>query len=107
MASEPACIDGGDEEVRTLDLTDANRTLYQLSYAPTSETLYDIIALVPCFVKYDLLIRQQTSSHIPLPVYWPAAYYHNIIALYDLSQAHKAPPHLLLTGTTLFITNMT
>ena len=26
--------DGGDEEDRTLDLTDANRTLSQLSYAP-------------------------------------------------------------------------
>ena len=26
---------GGDEEDRTLDLTDANRTLSQLSYAPT------------------------------------------------------------------------
>ena len=26
---------GGDEEIRTLDLTDANRTLSQLSYAPT------------------------------------------------------------------------
>ncbi len=27
---------GGDEEDRTLDLTDANRTLSQLSYAPIS-----------------------------------------------------------------------
>ena len=27
-------IIGGDEEDRTLDLTDANRTLSQLSYAP-------------------------------------------------------------------------
>ena len=27
---------GGDEEDRTLDLTDANRTLSQLSYAPMS-----------------------------------------------------------------------
>ena len=27
-------IFGGDEEDRTLDLTDANRTLSQLSYAP-------------------------------------------------------------------------
>ena len=25
---------GGDGEIRTLDLSDANRTLYQLSYAP-------------------------------------------------------------------------
>ena len=29
----PVCF-GGDEEDRTLDLTDANRTLSQLSYAP-------------------------------------------------------------------------
>jgi hypothetical protein len=27
---------GGDEEDRTLDLTDANRTLSQLSYVPTT-----------------------------------------------------------------------
>ena len=27
---------GGDEEDRTLDLTDANRTLSQLSYGPVS-----------------------------------------------------------------------
>ena len=27
-------LSGGDEEDRTLDLTDANRTLSQLSYAP-------------------------------------------------------------------------
>ena len=30
---------GGDEEDRTLDLTDANRTLSQLSYAPARERL--------------------------------------------------------------------
>ncbi len=30
----PRSIFGGDEEDRTLDLTDANRTLSQLSYAP-------------------------------------------------------------------------
>ena len=29
-----AAFHGGDEEDRTLDLTDANRTLSQLSYAP-------------------------------------------------------------------------
>ncbi len=29
-----AVLFGGDEEDRTLDLTDANRTLSQLSYAP-------------------------------------------------------------------------
>ena len=27
-------MDGGDEGIRTLDLSDANRTLSQLSYAP-------------------------------------------------------------------------
>ena len=40
------CFSGGDEEDRTLDLTDANRTLSQLSYAPTfavSLTANDII----------------------------------------------------------------
>ncbi len=38
---------GGDEEDRTLDLTDANRTLSQLSYVPTTELLskYTTIAL--------------------------------------------------------------
>ena len=30
---------GGDEEDRTLDLTDANRTLSQLSYAPICSQL--------------------------------------------------------------------
>ena len=30
-------FDGGDEEDRTLDLTDANRTLSQLSYIPTKD----------------------------------------------------------------------
>ena len=29
-------IIGGDGGIRTLDLTDANRTLSQLSYAPTA-----------------------------------------------------------------------
>ncbi len=34
---------GGDEEDRTLDLTDANRTLSQLSYAP-----------IPCpFIRHE------------------------------------------------------
>ena len=31
---------GGDEEDRTLDLTDANRTLSQLSYAPELHFMY-------------------------------------------------------------------
>ena len=33
---------GGDEEDRTLDLTDANRTLSQLSYAPKYEIVVGI-----------------------------------------------------------------
>ena len=33
---------GGDEEDRTLDLTDANRTLSQLSYAPICITVYTL-----------------------------------------------------------------
>ena len=32
---------GGDEEDRTLDLTDANRTLSQLSYAPKLFNLFN------------------------------------------------------------------
>ena len=35
-------FNGGDEEDRTLDLTDANRTLSQLSYIPTKRLLYYI-----------------------------------------------------------------
>lgn len=35
---------GGDEEDRTLDLTDANRTLSQLSYAPENQCI-SIIAI--------------------------------------------------------------
>ena len=34
MVSKLLCSCGGDEEIRTLDLSDANRTLSQLSYAP-------------------------------------------------------------------------
>ena len=42
---------GGDEEDRTLDLTDANRTLSQLSYAPIfCNTI--ILLLKIRFVKY-------------------------------------------------------
>ena len=46
MVSKLSTLFGGDEEDRTLDLTDANRTLSQLSYAPTfvvSLTANDII----------------------------------------------------------------
>ena len=35
---------GGDEEDRTLDLTDANRTLSQLSYAPIQPCYYSNIS---------------------------------------------------------------
>ena len=33
-------FNGGDEEDRTLDLTDANRTLSQLSYAPKTQPVW-------------------------------------------------------------------
>ena len=36
---EWAFFDGGPEEIRTLDLSDANRTLSQLSYRPNSNCL--------------------------------------------------------------------
>ena len=41
---------GGDEENRTLDLTDANRTLSQLSYAP-KDKLYFITPFKFCTEK--------------------------------------------------------
>ena len=41
---------GGDEEDRTLDLTDANRTLSQLSYAP-KDKLYFITPFKFCTEK--------------------------------------------------------
>ena len=40
-------LNGGDEEDRTLDLTDANRTLSQLSYAPKLWK-YTILGLALC-----------------------------------------------------------
>ncbi len=54
---------GGDEEDRTLDLTDANRTLSQLSYAPkyvcAVSVLVYIIAKIPIcqegFSKFFIL----------------------------------------------------
>jgi hypothetical protein len=39
---------GGDEEDRTLDLTDANRTLSQLSYAPILWILHKFACFHPC-----------------------------------------------------------
>ena len=38
IVSKLRSLFGGDEEDRTLDLTDANRTLSQLSYAPISHS---------------------------------------------------------------------
>ena len=40
-------IFGGDEEDRTLDLTDANRTLSQLSYAPKNR----YVSIIASFFK--------------------------------------------------------
>jgi hypothetical protein len=42
---------GGDEEDRTLDLTDANRTLSQLSYAPKSIITKQQIVLYIIYIK--------------------------------------------------------
>ena len=39
IASKPVSGHGGPEEIRTLDLSDANRTLSQLSYAPTANVI--------------------------------------------------------------------
>ena len=36
---------GGGKGIRTPGLTDANRTLYQLSYTPTGETEYNTAPL--------------------------------------------------------------
>ena len=38
---------GGDEEDRTLDLTDANRTLSQLSYAPKRNSFQSPLSILP------------------------------------------------------------
>ena len=46
--SKPSCLFGGPEETRTLDLSDANRTLSQLSYRPENMS---IIAMNRGFVK--------------------------------------------------------
>ena len=44
---------GGDGGIRTLDLTDANRTLSQLSYAPKALNHYNTFFE---FVKHKILI---------------------------------------------------
>ena len=63
-------LDGGPEETRTLDLSDANRTLSQLSYRPIYEAVLfpvrcydpeniDIIAMFDVFVKAFFSIPAQ------------------------------------------------
>ena len=53
-------FDGGDEEVRTLDLTDANRTLSQLSYIPTKRLLYYI---TPIYKKMQEEIQKKLLQY--------------------------------------------
>ena len=55
------CFSGGDEEDRTLDLTDANRTLSQLSYAPVFLT-QTIIFFLFVFVKIFSFNPRQNPS---------------------------------------------
>ena len=43
---------GGDEEIRTLDLTDANRTLSQLSYAPIGIIIQHLCVVCNSFSKF-------------------------------------------------------
>ena len=50
----PSPSAGGPEEVRTLDLTDANRTLSQLSYGPILQKYYKAIKLIIQEVKFIL-----------------------------------------------------
>ncbi len=49
---------GGDEEDRTLDLTDANRTLSQLSYAPTINKVYYNKTVGICKGFLDLILQK-------------------------------------------------
>ena len=57
MAASILCnLSGGDEEDRTLDLTDANRTLSQLSYAPENVS---IIAPGSRFVQREFQILKK------------------------------------------------
>ncbi len=42
----PVLLFGGDGGIRTLDLTDANRTLSQLSYAPEKNLLFNTALLL-------------------------------------------------------------
>ena len=50
---------GGDGGIRTLDLTDANRTLSQLSYAPVSYLLF-----VPDLHSEALGVPAELWAHI-------------------------------------------
>ena len=50
---------GGDGGIRTLDLTDANRTLSQLSYAPMSYLLF-----VPDLHSEALGVPAELQAHI-------------------------------------------
>ena len=52
-------IFGGDGGIRTLDLTDANRTLSQLSYAPMSYLLF-----VPDLHSEALGVPAELQAHI-------------------------------------------
>ena len=56
-------LDGGPEETRTLDLSDANRTLSQLSYRPIyfpfDPENIDIISMFDLFVKAFFSIPAQ------------------------------------------------
>ena len=59
----PEC--GGPEGDRTLDLTDANRTLSQLSYAPTRRTsLYHIFFICKelFFINNDNFLKMNSIS---------------------------------------------
>ena len=66
---------GGDEEDRTLDLTDANRTLSQLSYAP-KEHFYYITRRQVCtersliLKKEDFRRKNQFFRHFAYSALW-------------------------------------
>ena len=76
----PRLFRGGDGGIRTLDLTDANRTLSQLSYAPKSLS-YFIIFFGVCkdlfFKKGRFFGRVQRSAvvgrMVSAPTFYPGA----------------------------------
>lgn len=60
-------LGGGDEEDRTLDLTDANRTLSQLSYAPKYKSIQQ---RERCFqqnytIGYDIAFEKKLQAKFP------------------------------------------